>query len=34
MLIVTELLAVNFLAVLVAGVAHMVIGLIWFQPKR
>ena len=33
MLLITELLAVHFPAVFVAGVVHMVIGLIWFQPK-
>jgi len=29
----TVLSDINLLAVLVAGIAHMVTGLIWFQPK-
>jgi len=33
MALTTSLLDINPLAVLVAGMAHMVIGLIWFMPK-
>jgi hypothetical protein len=29
----SSLLAVNLLAVLVAGLVHVVLGLIWFMPK-
>jgi hypothetical protein len=33
MLLSTTFSNINLLAVLVAGIAHMVTGLIWFQPK-
>lgn len=29
----SSLAAINLLAVLIAGIIHMVIGLVWFQPK-
>jgi hypothetical protein len=33
MLLTTSLLNVNPLAVLIAGLIHMVLGLVWFMPK-
>ena len=33
MLLASDFLAINPLAVLVAGLAHMVLNLIWFMPK-
>ena len=33
MTIITNLAGINLLAVLVAGMVHTVIGLIWFMPK-
>jgi hypothetical protein len=33
MLVITSFLDINLLAVLVAGIVHMVTGLIWFMPK-
>jgi hypothetical protein len=33
MVLTTSLLDINLLAVLVAGIVHMMIGLIWFMPK-
>ena len=33
MLLNSALASINLLAVLIAGITHMAIGLIWFQPK-
>jgi hypothetical protein len=33
MLLTTSLIDINLPAILVAGIAHMVTGLIWFMPK-
>jgi hypothetical protein len=33
MLLTSSFLDINLLAVLVAGITHMVTGLIWFMPK-
>ena len=33
MLLAPSFLAINPLAVLVAGIAHMVLNLMWFMPK-